>query len=344
MSRFVDFKVVKAAVTMLQVLEHFGVAESFKRTGNSLSGPCPLHGGQNRTQFRVSLDKNCWNCFGTCNGGGNILDFVARKEGCSLREAALKLCDWFQLPTQEKSPRPDKDTAGSPKPDTPPKAACPPKAAKPKKPDADEDGTNKPLGFHLQHLDAEHPYLLERGVSLESVAHFGLGYCQKGSMTGRIVVPIHNAEGQLVAYTGRWPGTPPDADTPKYKLPPGFRKARELFNAHRAFAESDASPLVIVEGFFDCLALWQHDIRRVVALMGSSLSTHQEELIRRNTNSASHVLLMLDEDDAGKAARDEIAARLSRFCFVKTFVFREADMQPEDLQPDELEQIRGGLP
>ena len=40
---------------------------------------------------------------------------------------------------------------------------------------------------------------------------------------------------------------------------------------------------------------------------------------------------MLDEDDAGKAARDEIAARLSRFCFVKTFVFREADMQPEDL-------------
>ena len=122
------------------------------------------------------------------------------------------------------------------------------------------------------------------------VAHFGLGYCTKGSMTGRIVVPIHNAEGQLVAYAGRWPGTPPDEDTPKYKLPPGFRKARELFNAHRAFAESDASPLVIVEGFFDCLALWQHGIRRVVALMGSSLSTHQEELIRKDTNSESRVL------------------------------------------------------
>ena len=107
MSRFVDFKAVKAAVSMLQVLEHYGLAESFKRSGNSLSGPCPLHGGQNRTQFRVSLDKNCWNCFGTCNGGGNILDFVAHKEGCSLREAALKLCDWFRLPTEEKSPRLD---------------------------------------------------------------------------------------------------------------------------------------------------------------------------------------------------------------------------------------------
>ena len=88
MSRFVDFKAVKAAVSMLQVLEHYGLAESFRRSGNSLSGPCPLHGGENRTQFRVSLEKNCWNCFGTCKGGGNVLDFVARKEGCSLREAA----------------------------------------------------------------------------------------------------------------------------------------------------------------------------------------------------------------------------------------------------------------
>jgi len=43
MSRFVDFKAVKAAVSMLQVLEHYGLAKSFKRTGNSLSGPCPLH-------------------------------------------------------------------------------------------------------------------------------------------------------------------------------------------------------------------------------------------------------------------------------------------------------------
>ena len=46
MSRFVDFKAVKAAVSMLQVLERYGLAESFKRSGNSLSGPCPLHGGR----------------------------------------------------------------------------------------------------------------------------------------------------------------------------------------------------------------------------------------------------------------------------------------------------------
>ena len=335
MSRFVDFKAVKAAVTMLQVLEHFGVAESFKRTGNSLSGPCPLHGGQNRTQFRVSLDKNCWNCFGTCNGGGNILDFVAKKEGCSLREAALKLCDWFQLPTEEKSPRPDKDAAETQKPDTPPKAERPPKAAKPKRPDADEDGPNKPLGFALQNLDALHPYLAERGLSVETVAEFGIGHCSKGSMTGRIVVPIHNAEGQLVAYAGRWPGTPPDEDTPKYKLPPGFRKARELFNAHRAFAEPDTSPLVIVEGFFDCLALWQHGIRRVVALMGSSLSPQQEELIARAVNPQSRIVLMLDEDEAGREAREKITPRLAAHCYARNFRFEHEAQQPDTLTAEQ---------
>ncbi len=340
MSRFVDFKAVKAAVTMLQVLEHFGVAESFKRTGNSLSGPCPLHGGQNKTQFRVSLDKNCWNCFGTCNGGGNILDFVAKKVGCSLREAALKLCDWFQLPTEEKSPQPNKDAAESQKMDTPPKAERPPKAAKPKKQEGDEDGPNKPLGFELQHLDAEHPYLLERGVNLESVAHFGLGYCQKGSMTGRIVVPIHNAEGQLVAYAGRWPGTPPDEETPKYRLPPGFRKAQEVFNLHRAMREAQSRPLYVVEGFFDCIWLWQHGIRRVVALMGSTLSPVQAALIQRIVTPDERIVVMFDEDDAGRAGREKAVHRLSLHCFVRTHQFAQEGQQPDALTAEQLEELR----
>ena len=340
MSRFVDFKAVKAAVSILQVLERYGIAEKFKRSGDSLSGPCPLHDGQNPTQFRVSISKNCWHCFGRCNDGGNVLEFVARKETVSLREAALMLCDWFDLPEGEKPADKTGREPDAKKPEQPKTAA----KAKTKAPEPDDDTPNKPLGFALQSLDTAHPYFTERGLSAECVAHFGIGHCQKGSMTGRIVIPIHNADGQLVAYAGRWPGTPPDEDTSKYKLPPGFRKSRELFNAHRAFAEPDTSPLVIVEGFFDCLALWQHGIRRVVALMGASLSQHQEELIRKNTNAESRVLLMLDEDDAGKAARDEIAVRLSKLCFVKTFVFHEAGMQPEDLGTDEVQQIQGGLP
>jgi hypothetical protein len=52
---FVDFKAVKAAITMEQVLQHYGLLEKFKRGTDSLNGPCPIHKGSNPTQFRVSL-------------------------------------------------------------------------------------------------------------------------------------------------------------------------------------------------------------------------------------------------------------------------------------------------
>jgi hypothetical protein len=79
------------------------------------------------------------------------------------------------------------------------------------------------LGFQLT-LEPDHPYLSGRGVAPELVELFGLGFCAKGSMSGRVCIPIENAEGELVAYAGRWIGQ--DADLPageeKYKLPKGF--------------------------------------------------------------------------------------------------------------------------
>ena len=343
MSRFVDFKAVKAAVSILQVLEHYGLAEKFKRSGDSLSGPCPLHDGQNRTQFRVSLSKNCWHCFGRCHEGGNVLEFVARKESVSLREAALMLCDWFHLSPDNKSAGEDEPSAPKAKQQQPPPSA--PKAKAPA-PASEDDTPNKPLGFALQNLDSAHPYLTERGLSEATVAEFGLGYCGKGSMTGRVVIPIHNGSGQLVAYAGRWPGTPPDEETPKYKLPPGFRKARELFNSHRAFREPGDHPLVIVEGFFDCLALWQNGIRRVVALMGNSLSSFQEKTIAAAVNERSRILLMLDEDAAGREAREKFTPRLAAHCFVRTFRFATEGGQPDTLTAEEVAVLRegGGVP
>jgi len=178
--------------------------------------------------------------------------------------------------------------------------------------------------------------LAERGLTAETITEFGLGYCQKGSMTGRIVIPIHNADGQLVAYAGRLPGNPPDEDTPKYKLPPGFRKAREVFNLHRASREPDETPLVIVEGFFDCLWLWQNGVRRVVALMGSTLSPAQEELLTRATVQDTRAIVMLDEDEAGCAARAGIAARLAEKMFVRIFRFGRAGQQPDALTAEEI--------
>ena len=140
----------------------------------------------------------------------------------------------------------------------------------------------------------------------------------------------------MIAYAGRWPG---DTDKEKYLFPKGFKKSLELFNFNRVIQEPVDRPLIIVEGFFDCMKLWQCGVRRVIALMGSSLSFLQEELIRTHTKANSEIIVMLDEDEAGQEAREEIAGRLAKFCFVKVHVFDVFGKQPENLTPEQVREL-----
>src|SRR5580704_507019 len=121
-SKFVDFKAVKSAITMEQVLEHYNLLDTFKRRGDSLSGPCPIHKGSNPTQFRASISKNVWNCFSECKHGGNTLDFIARMENVSIHAAAHKAIEWFHLDADAMSSgseqEPDQPSAASRNSDT----------------------------------------------------------------------------------------------------------------------------------------------------------------------------------------------------------------------------------
>jgi DNA primase len=342
-SSFVDFKAVKAAITTEQVLEHYGILDRFKRSGDSLSGPCPLHKGSNPTQFRVSTTKNIWNCFSECKHGGNTLDFIAEMEKVSIHAAALKAIEWFNLdPAEMTAAESGEEHAGESAPDD---TETKPKPVTKKAPPAVEKTTpNTPLKFRLDKLEREHPYLIkERGLLLETIVDFGIGFCAKGMMAGRIAIPIHNSEGGVVAYAGRWPGEPSE-DTPKYKLPQGFRKSLEVFNIDRAIKESSDKPLIIVEGFFDCMKIHQAGWHKVVALMGATMSAAQEELIRKHTTRNSHVIVMLDENEAGRAGREDIACRLSKHCFVKIHEFNTPDAEPEHLSGGELQAILEDAP
>lgn len=335
-SAFVDFKAVKAAITMEQVLQHYGLLDQFKRGEDSLSGPCPIHKGSNPTQFRVSISKNIWNCFSECKHGGNVLDFIAKMENVPIHTAAIKAIEWFSLDPDALAAESEPEKS---EPTVAPKSIV---AAKPAplvaKPVPEINTPNVPLKFRLDKLDRVHPYLITRGLSLETIVDFGIGYCGKGMMAERIAIPIHNPAGNVVAYCGRWPGDPP-ADTPKYKLPQGFKKSLELFNLDRAVKEPADKPWIIVEGFFDCMKLHQLGWRKVVALMGSTLSPAQEELIRKHTDRHSHVIVMLDEDEAGQAGREDIATRLSKFCFVKVHAFDQPGRQPEHLTAEEVQSL-----
>src|SRR5271154_5782118 len=129
-TKFVDFKAVKAAVTMEQVLEHYGLLDKFKRGADSLSGACPIHKGSNPSQFRVSISKNIWNCFSECKHGGNTLDFIARMENVSIHAAALKAIEWFNLDPEAVSSD-SRDESGEPDEAKPADTPRPRPAAKP---------------------------------------------------------------------------------------------------------------------------------------------------------------------------------------------------------------------
>ena len=261
-ANWVDFRTVKAAVTMEMILAHYNI--TLRKSGQELRGRCPIHQGEGSDTFHVSLVKNIFNCFsGACKAKGNVLDFVAAMEKCTVRDAALKLKEWFALPAGDPSKK-----QPEPKPEL---------ATKKKEPVAESAAANKPLTFRLRGIDHAHPYIKERGIDPETAERFGIGYYGgKGSMAGRIVIPIENEKGELVAYAGR----SIDGSEPKYKLPAGFHKSQGLFNL-AAVVNQGATWAVLVEGYFDCIRVAQARFP-CVALMGCTLSDEQESLLARH--------------------------------------------------------------
>ncbi len=95
---WVDFKLLKSEVTIERVLDHYGI-NGLRRVGQELRGKCPIHRSATKSKhFSVNLSKNAFKCFSAnCGARGNVLDFVAAMENCSIRDAALKLQGWFKI-------------------------------------------------------------------------------------------------------------------------------------------------------------------------------------------------------------------------------------------------------
>src|SRR5690348_10169367 len=94
---FVDFRQVKGAVTIRMALEHYGV-NWLRKSGKELRGRCPIHKGDGGDAFYANEEKNAFHCF-SCDAKGNVLDFVAAMENCTVRDSALKLSEWFGVPS-----------------------------------------------------------------------------------------------------------------------------------------------------------------------------------------------------------------------------------------------------
>src|ERR1041384_7186413 len=95
MPNWVNFAEIRAKVSLEDVLVRLYGLTTLKREGDTLIGPCPVHGRDSPRAFHADVVKNVWHCFSRCQGGGNQLDLVAKKEGIGIREAALKLQAMF---------------------------------------------------------------------------------------------------------------------------------------------------------------------------------------------------------------------------------------------------------
>jgi len=183
MNDWVSFSEIKSRVALEQVLRRYQI-DWLRRSGlHQYRGRCPIHQGEGTEAFHANLKRGVFHCF-ACGAGGNVLDFVSAMEGCSIREAAIRLQEthgdhsastpWVQSGGTEERKLVTKKREGNP-----------------------------PLSFQLD-LDRRHPYLARRGVEAAVADYFGVGYfAGRGLMSHRLAIPIHDPGGRLVAYSGR---------------------------------------------------------------------------------------------------------------------------------------------
>ena len=327
-SEWVDFKEIKEKVSMEDILRRCGLLKGLRRKENELVGFCPIHDEkcQNKGCFCANTTKNMWHCF-SCGAGGNVLDFVSLMEGVDIRQAGLLIQKWFGIASgEDRKLTKEKEEVERPK-------------RKEEKAEP-EEAANSPLTFELKTLDTKHAYLEERGLKKETIKEFGLGYCKRGLMERRVVIPIHSEKGELIAYAGRYPGDPPEGEL-KYKLPPKFKKSLVVFNLNRVKDMGEDKGLILVEDFFDVFNLWQAGYKNVVALMGTSMSDEQEKLIVETVGENGKVVLMFDSSEAGAKVSKEVLERLIDKVYLKIIRLDEEGLRPGSLSKEEINNLLG---
>ncbi len=340
---WVDYKEIKAKVTMEMVLGHYGLLADLKESGQNLVGCCPIHKGSNPRQFSVNIERNIFNCFGNCKSGGNVLDFVSKMENVSIREAGLLIQQWClsDQPIAEEKKEPPKEKRVRKKKEKNPKKKeeAPEPTTDPNSEKQEEEPINPPLTFQLKSLEPEHPFFEERGIVPATVQHFGLGFCSKGIMKGRIAIPIHNEQNQLVAYCGRAVTQEQIEEEGKYKQPPNFVKLAVAYNLNRQ--EKGLRALILVESFLSVFNLYQSGFPNTVALMGSVLGERQEELITQFLGPGGQAILLFDADEDGQICAEDCLGRLGRKIFVKVLDVGTYAKKPHQLAAEQAKDLLG---
>ncbi|MFO1459480.1 MAG: CHC2 zinc finger domain-containing protein [Verrucomicrobiota bacterium] len=294
MNTWINFKELREKLNFETVLRDFGV--EVKRNGTQHKGPCPLpgHDGERKAPaFSAELQRGLFRCFG-CGRKGNALEFAALMEGvdpengAELRRVAVRLRERYVK--QKGAPSP---TQVRTKPLPPPKGETPKVTA-----------VNAPLDFELKGLDPVHPGIQKMGFTEETANTFGFGVTDRGSLKGRIAIPLHDSQGRLVGYAGRALENGRSApDNPKYVFPERrerngaiheFRRGEILYNAHRILTPKDE--IVVVAEIEAAWTLHQWGWSGVVSVMGTGISSAQLEILDGLVTPIGRILVIGGSD------------------------------------------------
>jgi len=344
--QWIDFTAVREALDFPTVLSHYGIDAPSGQTQFKMH--CPFH-EDNTPSCSINADKGIFKCFG-CHTQGNVLEFViymedgdpeSKEDMYTGAQTAISIMgkspDDFTKPTSDKSAKSAPRT--SKKENVAPPSSVTRKAGQRAKPAASEDvetkpRQNKPFGRELE-LEHDHPFLIEHGIEPQLAEKYGIGFCNAGIMKGRIAIPIHNLEGEVMAYAGRYASDDIPEGTDRYRFPKRFLKSLELYNLYRA-VELRKRYLVIVEGYWSAIRLNEAGIP-AAALMGTSLSHAQAELVRKA--GFRYAILLLDGDMAGREAAPDAAFVLSQHVYVRTMELPDG-VKPDTVSEDFLNQFR----
>ena len=343
MSGWINFKDLRTRLDFAEVLKHYGV--DVKRKGDQHLGFCPLpshQGNKNSPSFSANLVRGIFQCFG-CGAKGNVLEFAAYMErvnpqdGAALRQVALRLERLISQGNKSMENPIPVTSKGPPDPAARNPAAEPTVIA------------NEPLDFELKGLEPGHPYLLRRGFTAATIAHFGLGFCSRGMLKDRLAVPLHDNDGRLIGYAGRVvDDAAVNEENPRYRFPGSreregrvfeFRKSLFLYNGFRI--KAPAEDLIVVEGFPSVWWLHQHALPEIVATMGSDCSERQAELIISAVKRRGRIWLLPDGDTAGGRLMESLLVHLLPHRFVR-WIKLDPNRQPTDLSAEQLKAIFAG--
>jgi DNA primase len=303
----VDFDAIKKSADIVRVIENYGVV--LKKQGADYVGLCPFH-DDTKPSLRVTPAKGLFHCM-SCGAAGNVIQFVAKKANLTDREAALRL--------MENMPRVQRDSEIA-RPVSPTSAHHPELFA------AILDHYHQTLlGRNRRGLD----YLKNRGLTDPGMlSHFKIGFVDgtvKTQLTpaqvkqaqdmglfndkrnerfyGRVVVPIFDEANQPVGLCGR-----DIAGHMEHKYLNMAGPQRGVWNSTAAAAYPDG--LIITEGIFDGLALWQAGIKNTIAICGmEGWSPLHTALIQKH--NVRKVVLALDRDEAGERGVKKVTAALT---------------------------------